>query len=164
MKSSANKGRALNGIPEEIVQQMSVFQLIYLLEREDIYLPELRRKIFFSEDMGKWFKVDTRLITENMRKSLKEAAVSHNFDLTYEEFGQILVKPKDQQKNEFDMFMYYAANLSLCFYAAIVDLMSSEHFPDIDSIRWIRERSEKRRSRLKVVYAKSRYERNGCMI
>ena len=137
---------------------MSVFQLIYLLEREDIYLPELRREIFFSEDMGKWFKVDTHLITENMRKPLREVAVSHNFDLTYEEFGQILAKPKDQQKDELDMFRIYAADMSLCFYAAMVDLKSSDDLSDIDlkSIKCLK----KRLSKLKTNLREERYERN----
>ncbi|MFZ0033627.1 MAG: hypothetical protein WAK60_01390, partial [Sedimentisphaerales bacterium] len=149
IKFLPTKGGLSSNIPEEIVQQMSVFQLRFLLEREDIYLPELRREIFFSKDMEKWLKGDTRLTSENMGKWLKETAVSHNFDLTYEEFGQILAKPKDQQKDELDMFMIYAADLSLCFYAAMVDLKSSDDLSDIDSRRWITESLKKRLSRLK---------------
>jgi hypothetical protein len=100
------KGGLGGGLSDEIIKQMSDEQLWLLLQREDIYLPELRKKIFFSTDKEEY---------------LRNAAVSHNFNLTYEEFTQILAKP-DKEKVKDLSDLAFAQNLSLCLYEAINDV------------------------------------------
>jgi len=147
IKFLPTKGGLSWNILEEIVKQMSDIQLRFLLEREDVYLPELRKKIFFSEDKDKW---------------LKRSAVYYNFDLTYEEFERLLSKPKKKKQNEDDdyedelsILSWFANDLSLSIYAAIVSAMDSdkEHW-DFEDKRRVNNMLEKRISKLEGQYRK----------
>jgi hypothetical protein len=66
-------------IPANVLEGLNDGQLERLFFRADIKLKELRKKIFWEAD--------------GSRKYLREAAVSHNFDLSHSEFALILSKP-----------------------------------------------------------------------
>jgi len=106
LPTKAGLGR---GLSDEITNQMNDLLLQMLLFREDVGLEDFRKKLFLAADRD---------------KGLKSAAVSHNFDLTYEEFQEILVKPEAEKEEVLRFLTYYAGDLSLCLYSAIHDLLS----------------------------------------
>jgi hypothetical protein len=85
--------------------------LEFLLYRKDIGLKEHRKKIFWNH-----------MLDENNR--IVNAAVSLNFDLTYEEFAQILEKP-EKEKTQILKLLLAATDLSLCLYEAVADVLTN---------------------------------------
>jgi|GEM_PF-3244603 hypothetical protein len=69
-------------IPKEVLEGLNSDQLTRLLEREDIYLLALRKKIFFSPERPD--------LTEHQAYMLRYAATSHNFNFSYQEFATLL--------------------------------------------------------------------------
>jgi len=97
------------GIPDDVLQGVSDRQLTTLLYRQDIELPEFRKRIFFEADKE--------------RSEVKYAAISHHFDFQYRELAEILAKP-DQERMRILAELTGAGDLSLCLYAAIFDILS----------------------------------------
>jgi hypothetical protein len=97
-----------SSIPEDVINGLNDRQLAELLYRKDIGLEKLRKKIFFEANEERW--------------DVKNAASSYNFNLTYQEFAQILAKP--QKEKLVDLRYLTSANgLSLCLYEAIHDAL-----------------------------------------
>jgi hypothetical protein len=118
-----------------MTNKMSDLQLERMLSREDVGLKDLRKKVFLAEDKN---------------EDLKRAAVSHNFDLTYQEFGQVLVETAKKREKDLAA-LTYAMDLSLCFYAAIHDVWSLSSPDEIDCFEYARSakiRLEQKLSRL----------------
>jgi hypothetical protein len=97
------------GIPEEVLSGMSKRQLEILFYRADVGLQDLRKKMFLSEGEG--------------HEDLRGAAVCHNFDLTYAEFGAILEKPEEQKVKILENLAFWGNDLSLCILDAIHDAL-----------------------------------------
>lgn len=99
------------GIPENIFEQLTPRQLETLLYRRDILLKEYRRKIF-KKTAERWGRV-------------RDAAISCNFDLSYNDFSEILAKADDEKFNILRDLSVKATDLSLVFYEAIHDIFSA---------------------------------------
>ena len=99
----------MSEIPENVIQGMTDNQLASLLKRRDIKLEELRKRVFL-ENVGKG---DTSWGPRN-------AALLHNFDLSYEEVAEILAKPKEEKKDCL-VDLANANDLSLCLFDAVHD-------------------------------------------
>jgi len=118
-----------SGIPEKIVGSLTDRQLEILLWRNDIRLLGLRKKLFFE------------CTTE--REDLQGAAVSRNFDLTYEEFAQVLAKPEEEKARLLRTVALFAHDLSLWLLDAIHDVLSEAHWSnDVDRFGTIGEKAE----------------------
>src|SRR5262245_18000862 len=97
------------GIPEDVIQGMNDRQLTTLLSRQDIELPELRKRIFFEG-----------------RVEARAAAICCHFDLTYQEFAQILAKPEKERAAVLTALALWASDLTPCFYGVIHDVLCKE--------------------------------------
>jgi hypothetical protein len=84
-------------------------QLVTLFYRKDIDLRDLRKKMFFD--------------TDKKRDEVKSAAISHNFDLEYAEFAEVLGKPDKERVKILKDLAFMAHDLSLCLYDAIHDIL-----------------------------------------
>lgn len=104
-----------SGIPKKVLKEMSDHQLMTLLFREDIGLENVRKTVFF--DSGKTDE-DGKDVAKEM---LRGAAIYRNFDLTNEEFADILAKPKKQRVRDLEDLGQSAEDLRLCLYEAIYD-------------------------------------------
>lgn len=100
----------VSNIPIDVIKSMSDDQLQTLMYRQDIYMKELRKRLFW--------KVGTK-------KGLSQAAISWNFDLSYEDFGNILGKSSEERFEILNTLGDWANDLSLCFYDAIYDVLKS---------------------------------------
>lgn len=96
-------------IPEAVLQGMNNRQLTTLLSRQDIKLPELRKRIFFEADQERW--------------EVRAAAICCNLDLTYQEFTQVLAKPEKERRAMLTELAVETSDLRLCLYSAIHDIL-----------------------------------------
>jgi hypothetical protein len=106
-----------SGIPAEILSRMTRPQLECLLERPDIHLKELRKKIFddalhAKEEVPDW------------PDCLLACAVSHSFDLTNEEFAEILVQDDKRTADILAHLARHASELRLCISQAVHDVLT----------------------------------------
>ncbi len=92
-------------VPENIIELLTVHQLETLLNRKDIELADLRKKIF-KETV-----------------ELRGAAVSSNFSLTYSEFADILAGSPTARISTLKLLGTMAPELDICLYEAIHDLV-----------------------------------------
>jgi hypothetical protein len=87
-------------IPKKISGSLDNNQLEMLLQREDVELIDLRKKIFWEyvdaykeeDDLE-----DDQDSSDMLSDMLVDAAISQNFTLTHEEFAKILTKPEKQK-------------------------------------------------------------------
>lgn len=100
-----------SGIPENILEQLTPGQLETLLYRRDIVLKEYRRKIFKQP-------------AERL-DSVRSAAISCNFDLSYDDFSEILAKSDNEKIDILRDLSVMAGDLSLVFYEALHDILSA---------------------------------------
>ncbi|WP_028316967.1 hypothetical protein [Desulfatibacillum aliphaticivorans] len=109
-------------IPESTLNRLNPWQLEQLLFRKDIKLRDFRKKIFLQ--------------TAKKGDSARCAAISYNFDLSYEEFAQVLSLPEAEKVGILSDLALYAGDLSLVIYDALSDcLRRSKVF---DNIKWAR--------------------------
>lgn len=99
-------GGFCDAIPQSVLDGFSDKQKFTLLYRDDVALIDYRRKLVLSDNTG---------------DDVKNAALSCNFDLEYEEFHVILNKEKKQQATELKRLTDWARDLSLVIYEAIHD-------------------------------------------
>jgi len=99
-----------SGIPKNIIEQFTPRQLGTLLYRKDIVLEEFRQKIFKQPAE----RLDI----------VRCAAISCNFDLSYDDFSELLSKP-DSEKIDTLRDLVMAGDLSLVFYEALYDILSN---------------------------------------
>lgn len=106
-----------SGIPAHVLKAMTDDQLGHLLHREDIGLSDLRKRKFFVLAQGDKHK------TDSAKQSLRLAAISHNFDLTDEEFASILTKSAKSRVRDLKDLAMMAKDLRLCLLDAIHDAL-----------------------------------------
>lgn len=99
------------GIPQNILEKLTPAQLETLLYRKDIVLKDFRKKIFEQS-------------TERL-DSVRSAAISCNFDLSYDDFSKILARPDSQKIDLLRDLSVMAGDLSLIFYEALYDILST---------------------------------------
>lgn len=99
-----------SGIPENILQQLTPGQLETLLYRRDVVLKDLRRKLFKQP-------------AERLDR-VRSAAISCNFDLSYDDFSEILAKSDNEKIDILRDLSVMAGDLSLVFYDALHDILS----------------------------------------
>lgn len=100
-----------SGIPDGILGQLKPWQLGQLLYRRDIVLKEFRLEIF---------KKPAERFDE-----VRCAAISSNFDLSYDEFSEILEKSDNEKMDILCDLSSMAGDLSLVFYEASHDILST---------------------------------------
>jgi hypothetical protein len=105
-------GLGTTSIPANVLDGLNDRQLSSLLDRKDIKLEELRKKIFWEADESQ------------SRSFVTLAAVSHNFNLSHDEFALILSKPMKERIRYIDLAAA-AQDLSLCINRAICDVSSA---------------------------------------
>jgi hypothetical protein len=106
-------------IPNEVVERMSDHQLATLLDRRDVGLTDLRRKIFLAEEEGDGGHL--------AKDQLRNAAIFVNFDPTNEEFARVLARPDKQRVRDLSSLAIMAQDMRLCIYEAVHDaLLASE--------------------------------------
>jgi hypothetical protein len=122
-----------NEVHDDVLKNMDNLLLEQLLWRNDVVLSELRKKVFFQSDEKDNLEEDTvQHLTESM---LRVAAIAYNFDLTYQEFAEILVKPIKKKVREL-IDLGSANNLSLLFYEAIHDVLFSIDSEEVPPTSW----------------------------
>ena len=99
-----------SGIPQETLEQFTPRQLETLLYRKDIVLKELRQKIFKQP-------------ADHLDR-IRSAAISSNFDLSYDDFSEILSKPDKERVDTLRDLAIMAGDLRLVFYEAIRDILA----------------------------------------
>jgi len=100
-----------SGIPENILEQFTPGQLETLLYRREVVLKELRRKLFQQPaERLDW---------------VRSAAISCNFDLSYDDFSEILAKTDNEKIDILRDLSVMAGDLSLVFYDALHDILSA---------------------------------------
>ncbi len=104
-----------SGIPQNILGQLTPQQLSTLLYRKDIVLKDFRREVFKRP--------------ADRLDAARCGAISYNFDLSYEEFSEILNKP-DREKIDTLRDLTMTSDLSLVFYEALGDIL-----PTVDDDR-----------------------------
>jgi hypothetical protein len=92
-------------VPDNVIEAMGISQLECLLNRRDIELPDLRKKLFRES------------------AELRGIAVSSHFTLTYEEFAEILTDASEGQIATLKLLGTMAPELELCLYDAINDIL-----------------------------------------
>ena len=105
-----------SGIPEHVLDGMTNSQLETLFGRRDIELIELRKRKFFQI-------VEEDQDDKDVVNYLRHYAIQYNFDLTNEEFSEILAKPDEQRYRDLKNFASVAQDLRLCLYEAIHDAL-----------------------------------------
>ena len=130
-----------SGIPEHVLAGMSDRQLRTLFDRPDIGLQKLRKQKFFEV-------ADIEGDEKNYAKEfVQSAAISHAFDLTNEEFSEVLSKP-DKARIKILKNLAWAMDLRLCLYEAIHDaLWVSNVSPggaDYEHAEWARRGFERK--------------------
>ena len=136
-----------SGIPRHILSGMSDRQLATLLYRSDVGLEELRKQKFFEASESDDEKKDYA------KHHMQCAAITHAFDLTNEEFAEILSKPGEQRVRILKDLSMMAQGLRLCLYEAIHDaLFVSEVSPmgsDYEHAEWAKRTFERKLEELK---------------
>jgi hypothetical protein len=102
-------------LPNTMLKELNNRQIEKLLYRPDVGLEEFRKEIFWKTEASDFLTLI--------------AASAYNFNLTYEEFAQILVKPKDE-RIEMLSHLSAAKDLSFYLYEAVHDalLASDENY------------------------------------
>lgn len=100
-----------SGIPENILEQLTPGQLETLLYRRDVVIKDLRRKLFKQP-------------AERLDR-VRSAAISCNFDLSYDDFSEILAKSDNERIDILRDLSVMAGDLSLVFYDALHDILSA---------------------------------------
>jgi hypothetical protein len=113
-------------IPSHVLEAMSDRQLGVLLDRDDIDLPEFRKQKFFELAQGDDDEKDFE------KRHLRRAAISHNFDLTDEEFASILAKPAKSRVKDLSDLAMWAKDLRLCLLDAVHDALSASDVNSTD--------------------------------
>ncbi|MBN1509081.1 MAG: hypothetical protein JW955_19705 [Sedimentisphaerales bacterium] len=111
------------GMPDEVPNRMSRRQLGFLLERPDIGLKELRKKIFLQEIHAESEKRDPM-------DCLCACAIGHNFNLSNEEFAEILAEDDKGQARILSDLALYAHDLSLCIFQAVHDVLGETEWDE----------------------------------
>lgn len=110
-----------SNIPENVLSALNDPQLAELLYRKDVELEELRKKTFFEAGEEQWY--------------VKNAAISYNCNLTYQEFAEILAKPVKKKVHEL-IDLTNAHDLSLCLYEAIEDSLFNIDSDEVPPTSW----------------------------
>jgi hypothetical protein len=126
------------GIPEEVLKQFNKDQLGVLFERPDVDLLKFRKK-FFQENLnddslGLW------------------AAIGHNFDLTNEEFSEILKKPPEEKEKILSLLSQACKDLRLCVvqgctegnYSSVISEEMEHRYKGLDRLNRDKEITELR--------------------
>lgn len=136
-----------SGIPKHVLDGMSDRQLRTMFDRSDIGLQKLRKQKFLeaAEEEGE---------EKNYAKNFMQgAAITYAFDLTNEEFTEILSKPDKARVRILKNLSMEAQNLRLCLYEAIHDaLFVSEVSPmgtDYEYAEWAKRSFERKLKELK---------------
>lgn len=95
------------GIPDDLLTCLDEWQLGVLLHRDDMVLKKLRKKLFFEDE----------------REMIRSAACAHNFDLSPEEFAQILAKPERERIRSLSDLSSMGNDLSLTVLDATNDAL-----------------------------------------
>lgn len=136
-----------SGLPERVLSGMSDRQLATLLYRSDIGLEEFRKQKFLeaseSDDEEK----------DYVKDHMQSAAITHAFDLTNEEFVEILSKPDKPRVRILKNLSMMAQDLRLCLYEAIHDALVvsdvSAIGTDYEYAEWAKRTFERRLEELK---------------
>ena len=104
------------GIPDETLNGMTRRQLEILLERPEIGLKMLRKKIFFQS-------VGSEDEPSDPTDCLRVCAISHNFQLTNDEFAEVLARDEKKKAELLTDLARYASDLSLCILQAVHDVL-----------------------------------------
>lgn len=99
-----------NGIPKNVLDEMTTWQLAKLLYRDDVPLEEFRKELFL------------RPVTDRLDE-IRSAAIAHHFDFTYAEFKEILIKSEQEKIDLLRDLAVMANDLSLVFFDAIHDVL-----------------------------------------
>jgi len=116
-------------IPRRVLNGMSKRQLRWLFYRSDIGLEKFRKKKFFEATNGN-DKEDDEETEDVSRENLRDAAISNNFDITNQEFSEILSKPTKYRIRELEALANYAKDLRLCVYNAARDVLDTPIDPE----------------------------------
>ena len=103
-------------IPDEVLNAMPREQLEFLLERRDISLKEFRKKVFLAE-------IRAEGETSDRTDFVFSYAVSHDFDLTEEEFAEVLAQAEKRKEATLWDLALYASDLRLCVLQATHDVL-----------------------------------------
>lgn len=103
-----------SGIPQGVIDKLTNWQLERLLWRADIVLAAIRRSIFARPTQD-----------PNSFGMLRAAAVSSNFDLSYDVFTEILARP-EAERAPILSDLTYARDLKLVFYEALRDVLARD--------------------------------------
>ena len=99
------KGYGAVAIPEGLLERLTPWQTNFLLDRSDITLTDFRKEVFRAGHEPGW-----------------RAAASWHFDLTEEEFAELLQKPT-KERDRFLAALIFSENLQLFFLGIINDLL-----------------------------------------
>lgn len=132
-----------SGIPEHVLDGMSDRQLETLFYRPDIGLEKFRKQKFFEVDKGDDEERDYA------KDSMQSAAITHAFDLTNEEFAEILAKPDKPRARNLKNLSLMAQDLRLCLYEATQDaLFVSETVTDYEYAEFAKKTFERKLEQL----------------
>ncbi|MBI5196426.1 MAG: hypothetical protein HZA10_08900 [Nitrospirae bacterium] len=106
------------GIPDSVLKNMTNSQLRELLYRSDVELTKFRKEVFLKTDTDDF---------------LNSAAVAYNFNLTNDEFAEILKKPENEKYKILNN-LKYAQDLSLCLHDALHDILFNG--PRFEDAEW----------------------------
>ncbi|WP_419657519.1 uncharacterized protein Dvar_66640 [Desulfosarcina variabilis str. Montpellier] len=104
---------SISVIPENILDQLTKKQIETLLFREDIVLKDYRHKLF-NQPLERF-------------DGVRSAAIAYNFDLTYDDFSELLEKPDSEKRDILRDLSSMASDLSLVFYEAMHDIILEYH-------------------------------------
>ena len=104
-------------MPKQVLEGMSDRQLQTLFDRSDIGLEKFRKQKFSEITEGGDEEKDYA------KDGVRSAAVTHAFDLTNEEFAEILEKPDKPRVRVLKDLAMMACDLRLCLYDAIHDAL-----------------------------------------
>ncbi len=130
IKYLPSSGGLAHDIPEKIINKLDDSQLEWLLGRDDIRFEDLRKKIFWEHANSVQEKDDDE--ESWSKETLLSAAISHNFQLSYDDFEKILRKP-EKQKIRILNKLTDANDLELCIYETIHDVMFNSN---VDMFSW----------------------------
>lgn len=136
-----------SGIPKHVLDGMSDRQLQTLFDRPDIGLQELRKQKFLEAAEGEDEEKNY------VKDFMQGAATTYAFDLTNDEFAEILSKPDKQRVRILKNLSMMAQDLRLCLYEAIHDaLFVSEVSPmgtDYEYAEWAKRAFERKIKEIK---------------
>ncbi len=117
------RGSIGSSIPDNVIDGMSRPQIELLLERQDIGLQELRRKIFL-EGMRAHDEMD------DATSSLRVRAISCNLRLSHAEFAEVLLADEKKKADILKDLAQYALDLSLSSFQAANDILRDTDWSD----------------------------------